>query len=399
MCQDTSIVIVGDAVAATGYSRVTDAIIRNLPQGTYDIHQLAVNYHGDPHNKTWKLYPASIGGDAYGVNRLNDLLQRLKPKLVFIVNDIPIIALYLASLKEHLGNFKIVTYSPVDGSDLDPAWLTDFSIVNRVVLYTEYARREVLKALHRKELSTLLVIPHGIENSVFFPYENGDAEATTFLAKRKLRILDEASLQNSFIVLNANRNQPRKRIDITIKGFSLFAKEKPDNVKLYLHMGLEDQGWNVYKLCERYGIDKRLILTYNRNDLPSICDEDLNLIYNACDVGINTCTAEGWGLPSCEHAATRKAQIVPRHSACKEIWNEAAVFLEPVLEITYEQMLVTAHFVSPEGVASALERLYSDKRYRAKVADACYERMSQPQYSWKNIAKRWDNLFQEVLSE
>ena len=50
-----------------------------------------------------------------------------------------------------------------------------------------------------------------------------------------------------FIVFNGNRNQFRKRIDITIAAFAKFAKDKPDT-QLYLHMGKKDQGWDIMNL-------------------------------------------------------------------------------------------------------------------------------------------------------
>lgn len=46
---------------------------------------------------------------------------------------------------------------------------------------------------------------------------------------------DETQLADSFLVLNANRNQKRKRIDITLKAFAALARDKPENVKLLLH--------------------------------------------------------------------------------------------------------------------------------------------------------------------
>jgi hypothetical protein len=51
-------------------------------------------------------------------------------------------------------------------------------------------------------------------------------------------------------VFNGNRNQFRKRIDITISAFAEFAKDKPDAM-LYLHMGTKDQGWDVMQLFGR----------------------------------------------------------------------------------------------------------------------------------------------------
>src|SRR5262249_48899457 len=158
------------------------------------------------------------------------------------------------------------------------------------------------------------VIPLGIDTKTFYPYEQEDAGEDPFVAgckraKRQLKLFAEEDLNTSFLVLNANRNQPRKRIDITMLGFSLFARGKPQNVQLYLHMGNEDMGWNILKLAKRLGIDDRLILTVNDGSIPGIPDDGMNAIYNACDVGINTSTCEGWGLPNFEHAAVRRAQV------------------------------------------------------------------------------------------
>ena len=38
---------------------------------------------------------------------------------------------------------------------------------------------------------------------------------------------DEPDWHDAFIVLNANRPMPRKRIDLTIQGFAQFARDKP----------------------------------------------------------------------------------------------------------------------------------------------------------------------------
>ena len=162
-------------------------------------------------------------------------------------------------------------------------------------------------------------------------------------------------------MLNADRNQPRKRIDITIKGFSLFARDKPPSVKLYLHMGVEDCGWNIVLMAKRHGIEDRLILTADMPFLPVVSNEVLNCIYNACDVGINTSIGEGWGLVSFEHAATGAGQIVPRHSACEELWQDSALMLEPCMTLTTEKSLTEGHFVAPEAVANSLNQLYEER--------------------------------------
>lgn len=157
-------------------------------------------------------------------------------------------------------------------------------------------------------------------------------------------------------------------------------------------------GWDVLKLAKRYGIDDRLIVSENRGTMPGIQSEHLNLVYNASDVGLNTATGEGWGLPNFEHAATGKAQVVPRFGALAELWSESAEFIEPSGEVVYEVVLSEGKAVSVAAVAAALERLYSDCKHRRHVADACYRRVTTPDYQWTKIAKEWHEIFEEVLA-
>lgn len=84
------------------------------------------------------------------------------------------------------------------------------------------------------------------------------------------------------------RNQPRKKLDVALTGFALFAEGKPENIKYYHHAGTLDQGWNVTKLAKTLGMDTRLIITNLNPGVQKIPADRLNLIYNATDVGLNT---------------------------------------------------------------------------------------------------------------
>ncbi|HEX8651186.1 MAG TPA: glycosyltransferase [Pyrinomonadaceae bacterium] len=402
------LLVVGDAVAATGFARVLHSVLDRIKH-KYEIHHLGINFLGDPHDTDWKVYVARLGGDVYGINRLPALIETVKPRLVFFINDVWILVRYMPVLKKYKDVLKTVMYFPVDGEPLDPDIIKQLGGVNRLVAYNQFGRRvmqEAVDAARREETEfeapAIEVIPHGVDTKLFYPYA---AETTPegvisgrLMAKRKLFPNTEEFLE-SFVVLNANRNQPRKRIDITMQGFALFAENKPENVKLYLHMGTEDVGWNLVTLAKRYGIEGRLILSNMNKAIPTDSVERLNLIYNACEVGINTSTGEGWGLVSFEHAATGAAQIVPRHTTCEELWQGAAEFLEPVFSLTIERVLTEGRFVSPEGVAQALERLYRDPSHLRAMSEAASRNATQPGYDWDRIAKQWDNLFQEVMNE
>lgn len=394
------ILIIGDAVAPTGFARVIRSIFEPLCED-FEIHQLATRYDGGANDYPWKLYPANKGKSVYGYDLLLPLIEEIKPSIVFLLYDIPFQIPYMNILRRAARDIKIVFYSPVESGPVAPEIIGQLGGVSRYVLFTEYGRREITKSLETVckqnkdfRFPSLDVIPHGVDKERFYPLTKEQR-----LNARKVLGLDDEEHLNSFIVLNANRNMPRKRIDITMQGFALFAKDNPVNVKLYLHMATEDTGWNVVILAKRYGIYDRLIMTRADNVRPDFTDEKLNLLYNACDVGLTTTTGEGWGMVSFEHAATRAAQIVPRHTSLAFLWDGAAEFIEPVMKLTYPGNLTDAHIVTPEGVAAALEKLYVDVEYRKMLAKAAYENATKAEHDWKTIAAKWKLLFDETLDK
>lgn len=400
---------VGDAVAATGFARVLHNVLAPL-QDAYEIHHLGVNYHGDPHGLGWKVYPAKLGGDLQGVGRLLPLVEGLEPRLIFLLNDIWVLVEYWQQLadKVRATGARTVMYCPIDAGPVEPELLARLEGVDRFVVYTEFARGEIEKALaqiraERPDFAfpAVDVIPHGVDVERFPPHADDVGDLASPGRRRAWGALfddGDPAFREPFIVLNANRNQPRKRVDITIKGFAKFAAGKPEDVKLHLHMGVEDAGWNVITLARRHGIAERLILTAEGNNLPAVPDEQLRDIYTAACVGVNTAIGEGWGLVSFEHAATGAAQIVPAHSACAELWDGAALLLEPVMTVTTERILTEGGLVSPDDLAAALERLYADRGLLREMSRAAHRRATRPEYRWGAVARVWGELFAETLA-
>lgn len=393
----------GDGAVPTGFARVMEGIFTPLA-ASYEIHQLATNYRGDPHNYPWKLYPAEAGGDRWGAGRVLTLIEKIKPRLFFILNDIWVQHAYLQELRKMKDPPPVVLYCPVDGGPLDAETIEPMRGVRRCVAYTEFGRRVIeagVAAQRSKDASfdfpAVEVIPHGVDAETFRPLEAEGASRR--LRAREMLFKGLPDLEGRFIVLNANRNQPRKRIDTTVRAFALFAEGKPPGVNLFLHMGVEDVGWNVVLLARRYGVEDRVLMSSLDKVMQTVSTRQLNLVYNACDVGLNTSSAEGWGLPSFEHAATGAAQVVPRHSACAELWEDSGVLVEPALSIINEKILTEGWLVTPEAVAGALEKLYADREFLKEMSEGAYRNATRAEYRWENISARWDALFREVLGE
>lgn len=391
-----SILVVGDAAVPTGYARVLRSILEPLAD-RYALTHLATRYDGSAHTYPWTLLPAADFGDPYGLTGFAEAVDRVRPDIVFLLYDLAYQARYLERLRASAWRPAVVIYSPIESGPLEPEILDGLAGTSRYVVFSRYARDLVLDSLaspHRASRpafpADVDVIPHGVDADMFRPLPGGRAAARRALG------LAGADLDDAFIVLNGNRNLVKKRLDVTIEAFARFAADKPASVRLLLHTDIAGGAFNVMALSRRHGITNRLILTSD-DGTPDLSNERLNQVYNACDVGVNTSVSEGCGLVSFEHAATRRAQIVPGSPCLRDLWGDAAVIVEPALVMTNPDLLTLSYPVSSDAVAQALERLYSDGRERERMADRAYRHATRPALSWSAISRGWDKLFAEVL--
>jgi D-inositol-3-phosphate glycosyltransferase len=401
------VLVVGDAAAPTGFSRVTSSIMSRL-NDRYAFHQLGINYVNGEHGEPWSIFPASDGlRDRHGIKRIAGIIKMTRPAVVLIVNDVGLVTQYLAAMSGLEHRPRVVAYMPVDSGPVALDYLRGVASLDRIVVYNQFAA-DILEAASDEAkaedpsfvLPPVSIIPHGIDTSVFrpmFPITGNIVEARK--AARHELMPGSDALNDAFIVLNANRNQPRKRIDITIAGFAKFAADKPGDVMLYLHMGMTDIGWDILELARRHGIMDRLIITHDGDNVPGSSPEQLNRIYNTCDVGINTSEAESWGLTAFEHAATSAAQIVPGHTGTREIWDGVAEMLPPTLSLTSPGSLTACELIDPETVAATLEHLYRNPALLQERSLAAYRHATQPQYSWDTVAESFADILTELVLE
>jgi hypothetical protein len=129
---------------------------------------------------------------------------------------------------------------------------------------------------------------------------------------------------------------------------------------------------------------------------PRIDDRALNHLYDACDVGLNSASGEGWGMTSFEYAATGAAQIVPGSWACGEIWQGSAELLDGDRDQSDEARFTQQVEVTVEGVAAALQRLHADVPYRARMAARGAALAAEPRCQWSTIAASWDSPLREL---
>jgi len=382
----------------TGFGRVGKSIAKFLSKDDYDISWLGVNYRGDPHSLPFRIYPPGGFDDPYGFTRLMEVLEKEQPQVIWILNDAWVQRHYLGILNEALEKKllktvpKIVTYTPVDARFHDPDWYVNFHIVDAPVAYTQFGRREIISACPELE-EKIRIIPHGIDTENFYKLTATKEEA-------KQNYFRSMDITQSMIFLSAQRNQPRKRLDILMEAYAIFSRGKPD-VFLYMHCGLTDESMDISKLASRYGIGdegtNKLLLSNLLTGTQRIPDKRLNEIYNFCDVGLNSSVGEGWGLPNMEHAMTGAPQIVPNHSALTEIWSDCGLLVPTSSRVTLDDVMTIGEVITPVALAEKMEEIYQNKTLYDLLAKKALEKFSVPEYQWENISKTWDTIFKELV--
>lgn len=386
----TKILWYGDAVSNTGFARVTHSVLDHLKK-EHEVVLYGINYQGDPHDYPFKIYPGAAHNpnDRFGVGRIQQILEKEKPDFFICLNDIWIcnqIWERVHFLKAQF-DFKFIAYFPTDSEWYPLPMLRYIKDWDFAITFTvQQAQRLMAHGVQPKKMG---VVPHGLDRDKFFEIDQREARKRLGLP------------QDKFIVFNGNRNQPRKCIDQTIKAFAEFCVDK-DDALLYLNMAEKDLGWHVKELLEtelrRRGVDptQKVALTPNMNYQAAPPDEQLNLIYNAADVGINTANGEGWGLVPFEHAMCRKAQVVPNHTSCKDIWEGSAPLINIGAWVNDKDLNVERGIIDYKHAAQLLTELYEDDTYRQSVADKCFDVTQNPQYRWEAIAEGFTKAM-EVL--
>ena len=383
----------GDACSNTGFGRVSHSVLEHLRK-YHEVVVLGINYAGDPHEHPYRIYPACTmhTGDRFGIQRIPEILLKERPDVIICLNDIWVVNQFWERcqfLKDEI-KFKFVAYFPIDSERYYPEMLRNIAQWDLAITFTVNSAHRILA--HNVGVPKLGVLPHGVDISKFAPMDTKKAREELGLP------------QDKFIVFNGNRNQPRKRIDLTIQTFAKFAADKP-NAMLYLHMGAKDLGWDILPLFHRemgkYSVDgqQRLILTSeNINYVDAPPDDVLNRIYNACDVGFNSADGEGWGLVSFEHASCKKPQVVPNHTACKDIWEGAAQLVDIATWVTDKDLGVERGLINVDDAVAKLNELYNDKETYKEVAEACYAVTQRPEYRWESVANGFAQAVSDLLN-
>src|SRR5262249_60227266 len=142
---------------------------------------------------------AMPGGDPLGINRIRKIYDTFEPDVVVIQNDPWNFPHYFERLPE---DARIAGVVAVDGINCRGDYLER---LDQGIFWTRFGLSEARAGGFTKPG---VVIPLGVDTDFWKPGNRDDA-------RRKIYQRDYELLKDAFIVLNINRNQPRKRLDLT----------------------------------------------------------------------------------------------------------------------------------------------------------------------------------------
>lgn len=390
------LLFIGDSPEVpSGFGRATREIVGRL-HDHYDVTVLGINHRGDPPTVPYPVYTAAAGGDAFGIGRLLWMCDKIRPDLIIIQNDGWYFPYYVATLRKRTETYEyaypdhaaipIVGAVAVDGKNFQSEWLHG---VTEAIFWTQFAYDEARIGGYA---GAAQVIPLGVDLETFYSVNRE-------LAMDRQKV---SPLKEKFVVGNINRNQPRKRWDLTMKYFSEWVHSRGvKDAVLYLHSApTGDQSTNVADLARYYGIFDRVVL-YEPEPFYGKPDDDLRDVYNCFDVLISTTQGEGMGLPAMEAMACKVPCILPEWSAFGD-WAKGAAALVPCTSTALQSFSSTVNVIG--GVADerafieALDLLYRDKQHRELVSSLGYARVLEPRFRWQSIGELWVDLIDKVIT-
>jgi glycosyltransferase involved in cell wall biosynthesis len=390
-----------------GYSKVVYELTRRL--GMFDDIKLYVygfqrfvnipNHRGDIPASV-EIYDAASKEDpkaqGFGFNDVRDYIKEVQPDIVIIYNDMMVLTTILNQLRlsktEDKIEFKTIAY-------IDQVYLCQkkefIKFVNEnadyAMLFTKYWEDTIIEQG--------ITIPtgylqHGFSKDMFFPIPKHIARAYFNLNP------------DDFILMNLNRNQPRKRWDTCLKAFAEIVSRYPkEPIKLLI--GTSQKGaWDLIDIFERELKKRNVEIQDGLKHLifidrpQGIDDTGINVLYNCADIGINTCDGEGFGLCNFEQAALGIPQIVPNLGGFMDFFStDRAELINPkiafYIDSTRDAVAGEALMCDYNDFVEAIERYYFDKTLRETHGSACREYIIK-NYSWDDITLKLRDICYNV---
>lgn len=338
------------------------------------------------------------GGKGFGEKLIKDFVEELCPDIVIVYNDVIIVSLMLKQLSQIKDKipFKVVPYIDLVYQNEKKSYI-DFIAKesDAIIAFTDHWKSELQIQEYDKPIH---VLKHAFNKDNYFPIPKHIA--------RKYFDID----QDDFIILNLNRNQPRKRWDLCIQAYVKFVSgHRNEKIKLLVMTNVIGS-WDLIQLLKFEGKkcdppmdvgELKNFFTFVQNP-QKISDAEINVMYSVADIGWNTCDGEGFGLCNFEQAGVGKPQIVPNIGGFKDFFNKNnSLLIEPTIGVYGDTSKDSCggfqELCTVDSYVEALETYYSNRELLNTHGKQA--RIDILKYRWHDQASVLRDIIIEETSE
>jgi glycosyltransferase involved in cell wall biosynthesis len=236
---------------------------------------------------------------------------------------------------------------------------------SRIITGSEFARDSIVRA-YQLPPEKIVVVPDAASPS--FRSVNRDAAVRKVMSRFRFK---------GKYVLSVGDLQPRKNHIGLIKAFARLIKDQPQLKHDLVFAGKDTWfGNRVREAARESGVEDRI------HFLGFVTDEDLLLLYNACECFVFPSFYEGFGIPVLEAMACGRAVICSNASSIPEVANGAALLFDPE---------------NSDEIVSALADVLRNSDLRARMERLGVQRAAQ--FTWQKTAEMTLNVYREVAGD
>jgi len=375
----------------TGYARIANKITNylvNIPSVELCYYALYVGNECDMIKDRY-IDPKIKMYDSNTIH-LQRMLEIEQPDSLFMYMDPLEIVHILESVSKKNIPSKLYLYIDLVYEWERPGYFKILKTYNITQIFTflDYWKHHFIYDLgFNKNIVTTL--PHGVDFNEFVCFPKKEAK----------KLLGFNS--DDFLIINMNRNSPRKKMEITIRAFLDFLVDQSMNpiIKLYLNAHPTSKNNErphladiIESECMIRKIDSNLIFDQHiifKGNFHYRDNKSVNLIYSASDVGITSTSGEGFGLTIVEHAYFNVPQITSEIPQIKETMGTNAFYVKPIckmvsMEITHGY----EYYTDSDGYRNHLNYIFNNRNLCINTQDYI-----KSKYSWENVYKVLDAFF------
>jgi glycosyltransferase involved in cell wall biosynthesis len=118
-----------------------------------------------------------------------------------------------------------------------------------------------------------------------------------------------------------------------------------------------------------------------------LADEQVNRLYNLCDVTVLPSTGEGFGLPIIESLAAGVPVVATDYSACPELVRGRGELARILTTVTAGTNLIEQAVLDVDDLAARIEKLYRDPALIREYSEA--GRRFAESLHWDQLVPEW----------